>query len=217
MNPDMLFDYLDGKLSPAQRAELEEKLMSDAQLRREFNIAREIHRGGGVSREVLVPSEDPEVVARSGRLGRRIATAAAILVFLNVAFGLAVITWKNRKPKANARETEMRQQLAASLGAAAQNAMPAPSLSDDEIQLALPRAQWENMAVAVIAAAESCGGSGLKTADEKGVIVMAQIPRNRAGEFRQRVLGPAIAPAPAASAPSGETITVQVRIAEAAP
>jgi hypothetical protein len=191
--------------------------MSDEQLRREFNIAREIQRGGGVSREVLTPSEDPEMVARSGRLGRRIATAAAILVFLNVAFGLAVITWKNRKPKANPREAEMRQQLAASLGAAAENAMPAPSLSDDKIQLALPRTQWETMAAAVIAAAEGCGGSGIKAADEEGVTVTAQLPRDRADEFRRRVLGPASAPTPAASASIGEMTTIQVRIAEAAP
>ena len=40
MNPDKLFDYLDGKLSPADRTALEEKLMSDPQLRREFNVAR---------------------------------------------------------------------------------------------------------------------------------------------------------------------------------
>ena len=80
MNPDKLFDYLEGKLSPADRTELEEKLMSDAQLRREFNIAREIHRSGGDAREVVVP--DPAEMERGAKLGRRIATAAVILVFM---------------------------------------------------------------------------------------------------------------------------------------
>src|SRR3954453_5498820 len=99
MNPDKLFDYLDGKLSPADRTALEEKLMSDAQLRKQFEVARKIHRTGRDSREVIMPSEDPEAVARGGRLGRQIATAAIVLMFLNVVGGLAVITWKNQKPK----------------------------------------------------------------------------------------------------------------------
>jgi anti-sigma factor RsiW len=55
MSPDKLFDYLDGKLSPADRTQLEEKLMSDPQLRQQFNIAREIHRSGRDSREVVMP------------------------------------------------------------------------------------------------------------------------------------------------------------------
>ena len=40
MNPDKLFDYLEGRLSPTERAALEEKLMSDKQLQREFARAR---------------------------------------------------------------------------------------------------------------------------------------------------------------------------------
>lgn len=72
--------------------------MSDPQLREQFNIAREIHRSGKDSREVIVPSEDAAAVARGGRLGRRIATAAIALVALNVAVGILVIAGKNRKP-----------------------------------------------------------------------------------------------------------------------
>ena len=51
MNPDKLFDYLDGKLSPDERAELEEQLLSDPHLRRELTVARQIHAGGRESRE----------------------------------------------------------------------------------------------------------------------------------------------------------------------
>jgi len=108
MTPDKLFDYLDGKLSPADRTALEEKLMSDAQLRRQFEVAREIHRSGRNSREVIIPSDDPETVARGGRLGRQIATAAIALMFLNVVGGLAVITWKNKKPKKRPKSAALR-------------------------------------------------------------------------------------------------------------
>ncbi len=43
MNPDKLFDYLDGKLPPNERTELEERFMSDPQARKELAIAREVH------------------------------------------------------------------------------------------------------------------------------------------------------------------------------
>ena len=45
MNPDKLFDYLDGRLPAAERAALEEQLISDRQLQRELAVARQIHAG----------------------------------------------------------------------------------------------------------------------------------------------------------------------------
>jgi len=45
MNPDKLFDYLEGRLPASERAALEERLMSDKQLQREFAVARQIHAG----------------------------------------------------------------------------------------------------------------------------------------------------------------------------
>ena len=55
MNPDKLFDYLEGRLPAAERAALEERLMSDKQLQRELAVARQIHAGmRGDSREVLL-------------------------------------------------------------------------------------------------------------------------------------------------------------------
>ena len=57
MNPDKLFDYLEGRLSPTERAALEEQLMSDKQLQREFAVARQIHAGmRGDSQEVVLPA-----------------------------------------------------------------------------------------------------------------------------------------------------------------
>src|SRR4029453_3884015 len=45
MNPDKLFDYLEGRLPASERVALEEQLMRDEQLQREFAVARQIHAG----------------------------------------------------------------------------------------------------------------------------------------------------------------------------
>src|SRR5437588_51648 len=50
MSPDKLFDYLDGKLSTRERAELEQRLTSDQQLQRELAVARRIHASMRVDR-----------------------------------------------------------------------------------------------------------------------------------------------------------------------
>ena len=58
MNPDKLFDYLDGRLSAAERAALEDQLISDQQLQRELAVARRIQAAmGDGSREVLLASQ----------------------------------------------------------------------------------------------------------------------------------------------------------------
>ncbi|HSH38332.1 MAG TPA: hypothetical protein VK993_06075 [Chthoniobacterales bacterium] len=228
MNPDKLFDYLDGKLSPADRTALEEKLMSDSQLRKQFNIAREIHRSGRDSREVIVQTDDPSEMERRGKLGRRIATAAIVLVFLNVAAGLAVIAGKNWKSKPSPKEADIRQQLEASLGAAAQNAMPAPSFSEAEMTVTAPRAQWDHIADTIAGGATAFGGSAAKgLPDDNLMSVMVEIPAHRDAEFRRAVTSastitpmPAFAPAvkndgPGGGEKDGRTI-LQVRIAEAA-
>jgi hypothetical protein len=222
MNPDKLFDYLDGKLSPADREELEEKLMSDAQLRRQFNVAREIHRSGRDAREVIVTHEDPAVAQQGAKLARRIGIGAIILVFLNVFVGLGVITFKNKKPDGvNQKEAEIRRQLAVSLGAAAQNAMPTPSFTADEIQINAPRPEWENAASKIIAGASAFGGSGTKgLPDDNVMTVVVDIPSSREKEFREALQAAGtISPMPeiaagqnvGTSAPNERTI-VQIRI-----
>ena len=225
MNPDKLFDYLDGKLSPADRGEVEAKLAKDPQLQRQLAVAREIHRGMTGTREsheVYPPIEDPAIVERGGRIGRRIATAAIALVLLNVLVGLAVITVKNKKPaKANPNELAIRQQLAASLNAAAQNALPAPTFVAAEIELTAPKTDWDGVATKVVAAAETCGGSAAKgLPDEAALMVVADVPSAREAEFRQLVSASPAPPSAAAveepaGAPEKRTI-VQVRIKEAA-
>lgn len=184
--------------------------MSDAQMREQFRIAREIHRQGNGARETLAPM-DEAMAERGGSLGRRIATGAIVLVFLNVLFGLGVIAmkYKRQAPVAD----PLRQQVEDSLGAAAKNAMPAPSLSDDEITLAAPKSEWEKLARAAVDAANVCGGSAVPNVMEESANVVATIPRPRVAEFRKMVLGPN-APASTVATSGGETVTIQIRIAE---
>jgi anti-sigma factor RsiW len=227
MNPDKLFDYLDGKLSPADRDELENRLIADPQLQRQFAIARDIHRSGRVSREIHVPAEDPAVAERGGRLGRRIATGVIVLVLLNVLGGLAAISYLNKRPpraqaspQSDAADPNgVRRQMEDSLRAAGASALPIPSLTDDEIKLAAPKAEWANFSAAIARAAIDCGGSAVpEEPQETSVSITANLPRERYAEFRRRLLGPGAPEAkPSASAP-GETRggfeTVQIRITE---
>jgi len=222
MNPDKLFDYLDGKLSPADREQLEKQLANDSQLLRQLAVARDIHRNMRGSREVIMPSDDPAVVQRAGRLGRRIATAAIALVLLNVLVGIAVIAGKSRqRASSNAQEAAIRQQLATSLGAVGKNALPVPSFVEDEIRISAPRAEWEMVASRVISAAEKCDGSAAKgLPDDAALTVVADVPTARSKEFRQ-LLVPVTAPSGASPEPSAaltpnERTIVQVRIAEPA-
>lgn len=219
MNPDKLFDYLDGKLSPADREQLEKQLANDSQLLRQLAIARDIHRNMSGSREVVMSSEDPEGAQRAGRLGRRIATAAIALVLVNVLVGVAVIAGNGRKQAhVNAQETAIRQQLATSLGAAGKNALPAPSFVEEEIRLSAPRAEWETVAGKVIAAAETCGGSAAKgLPDQAALTVVADVSATRSREFRRLLLpSTPIDSEPVTAAAPNERTIVQVRIAEAA-
>ncbi|MEP6808837.1 MAG: hypothetical protein ABI992_01215 [Chthoniobacterales bacterium] len=215
MNPDKLFDYLDGKLAPAERTQLEEKLMADPQLRQQFNIAREIHRGGGVSREVVLPEQSE----RGGRLGRQIAAAAVVLVFANVIGGLVFISIKTKRANNIVRnEVAVRRQVNASVGAAAQNAMPINTFVPADIKLAAPRAEWDKVAQRIFAVATALGGSAQAAPPEgSGLTVLADIPTSREAEFRVAVAAPAppISPLPPAVSPEKRTI-VQVRIAETA-
>ncbi len=222
MNPDKLFDYLDGKLSPADREQLEKQLANDSQLLRQLAVARDIHRNMRGSREVIMPSDDPAVAQRAGRLGRRIATAAIVLVFINVLVGVVVIAGKGGKQsKLNAQEAAIREQLVTSLGAAGQKALPVPSFVEEEIRIPAVRAEWDTVASRVISAAEKCGGSAAKgLPDDAALTMVADVPTARSREFRQ-LLVPVIpgaagnteaSPLPSAN----ERTIVQVRIAEPA-
>src|SRR4029077_18761296 len=91
MSPDKLLDYLDGKLPEWERSQLEERLLSDSQLQRELEMARQIHaRTRGDLREVLLENDnDTAVLGRKGPL--RAGSAFIFLIGLNVAIGLWLI------------------------------------------------------------------------------------------------------------------------------
>src|SRR2546429_2593343 len=127
MNPDKLFDYLEGKLPATERAALEERLISDKQLQRELAVARRIHAGmRGNSREVLLPPE-PDVTEQGRKMALRVGAAFIILMAVNVGFGLWLIArHETRNPNRALLETQMREQIANSLEHAAATFTPAP-------------------------------------------------------------------------------------------
>lgn len=227
MNPEKLFDYLEGNLTSEERAKLESQLATDPQLQRELAIAREMHRRSRGSREVLGESEEIDIpVAPSGKLGRRLVTAFALLVLVNVLVAIAFIIGR-KKPEnpadLRARELAIRQQLTASLQKTAETALPAPTLATGEIHLFAAASEHETLANNVALLAKQCGGSAAKAPpDDKGITVLADIPASREDEFRQAVAPLASSdfssPTPRTEKPvARERINIYVRITQAAP
>jgi hypothetical protein len=215
MNPDKLFDYLDGRLPPEERAELERRLATDSYLQRELVIAREIHSRMRDSREVMLT--DDATANRGAVLGRRVAIAFAVLVFLNVVFGLYAIGFMENKRRARPNE-HSRQELVQALQKAAANALPTPSLDVDEIKLNAAPKQRDAVASKVIATAKQAGGSAVKNlSNENGTLVFAEIPAARVNEFREALakLG-AVLPTLTTQSPAGGKAILQIRIVEIA-
>jgi hypothetical protein len=227
MNPEKLFDYLEGILPEQEQAELERKLATDPQLRRELAIAREMHRRSRGSREVLGESDELEIpAAPNSKLGGRLMAAFALLVLVNVLVAIAFIIGR-KKPEnpadLRARELAIRQQLTASLQKTAETAMPAPTLVADEIRLFAAAGDHETLANNVVLLAKQCGGSAAKAPpDDTGITVVADIPTGREDEFRQAIAPLAStefsSPTPRAekSVPR-DRINIYVRITQPAP
>ena len=216
MNPDTLFDYLDGKLSPQERSELERQLATDTYLQRQLVIAREIHSRMRSSPEVLL--EDDATAKRGAILGRRVAIAFTVLVFMNVVFGLYAIGFLEKKKRAQPTEEQNRKEFAQALDKAAAAALPVPTLDVDEIKIDAPAKQRDAMGKKVIAAAKQSGGSAVKNvSDENGLLLFAEIPAARVEQFRGALkkLGATLPVSTSASATSGKAI-LQIRIIEVA-
>lgn len=219
MSPEKLFDYVEGNLPAEECTRIEEQLASDPQLQRELAIAREMHRRSRGSREVL--GDDPEIPSPPKPIGRRLITAFAALVLLNVLVGIAFIIGKKNGPgELRAREAATRQQLEASLQKTAETSLPLPTIGD-EILLSTPATERDRVADNVILLAKQCGGSAAKAPpDDKGLAVVVDLPSTRADEFR-RALAPLAPPdySPRSEpSPSADKRTIlQVRIAGPAP
>ncbi len=209
MNPDKLFDYLEGRLSAKERAALEEQLMSDKQLRREFAVARQIHAGmRGESREVVLPGS-PDVPAQGRNMAIRIGAAFMVLVAVNVAIGLWFIFWhESKNPNRPLLEAQMREQIAKSIERAAA-LTPAPNvLGVTEITISAETGKLDVVADKVVAIVSELGGSATKGVSDAGRLsILADLPANQESEFRAAVAAidgntPRSTPPPTATTPA---------------
>jgi anti-sigma factor RsiW len=221
MNPDKLFDYLDGRLSPAERVALEQRLASDTQLQRELAIAREIHaRMQGDSREVVLPAED-EISERGRKLARRVGVAFIILMAANVGAGLWFIAHhESKNPNRALLEAQMRQQLAQSLEHAAVGALSPAPLGVTEIKLSTTPGRLEAVGNEVADIVRQLGGTTTKGIPEEHRLgLLVDLPPNRAAEFWRKVAAitgaTIVSPAPnEMTASEAETKSFAVEIVE---
>ena len=189
MNPDKLFDYLEGRLSSKERAALEEQLMSDKQLQREFTVARQIHSGmRGESREVLFPAP-PDVPEQGRKMAIRIGVAFMVLMFVNVGIGLYFIfRHESNNPNRPLLEAQMRERIAKSIERA-EALTPAPNvLGVSAITIPTGTGKLDSVSDRVVGIVSELGGSATKGVPDAGRIsILVDIPANRESEFRAAV------------------------------
>jgi hypothetical protein len=186
MNPDKLFDYLEGRLSPKERAAFEEQLMSDKQLQREFAVARQIHAGmRGDSQEVVLPAP-PDVPEQGRKMAIRIGVAFMVLMFVNVGIGLwFIFRHESKNPNRLLLDAQMREQIAKSIERAA-SLTPAPNaLGVTEITIPVANGKLDSVADEVVAITSRLGGSATKgLQDGNHLSILVDVPSNRESEFR---------------------------------
>jgi len=190
MNPDKLFDYLEGKLPSTERAALEQRLVSDVQLQRELAVARKIHAGmRGDSREVLVQPRS-EVTEEGRKMALRVGTAFIILMAVNVGIGLWLIArHETRNPNRALLEKQMRKQITNSLEQAASASFTPEPLGASEITVPAATGKLETVADEIVAIAIRFGGSATKGLADKGRLsLLVDLPSNREPEFRAAIL-----------------------------
>ena len=205
MNPDKLFDYLDGKLSATERGALEGRLASDQQLQRELAVARRIHEGmRGDSREVLL-AEEADVSERGRKMTRRVGAAFIILMAVNVGAGLWLIArHETKNPNRALLEAQMRQQLTKSLEHAAATELPPIPLGVSEITISAAPGKLDEVANEIVSITHRLDGTATKgIAEEHRLGLLVDLPSNRETEFRAEIS--AITGGSPSSPPPGET------------
>jgi hypothetical protein len=189
MNPDKLFDYLEGRLSPKEREALEEQLMSDKQLQREFAVARQIHAGmRGDSPEVVLPAA-PDVSEQGRKMAIQIGVAFMVLMFVNVGIGLwFIFRHESKNPNRPLLEAQMREQIAKSIARAAM-LTPAPNaLGVTEITIPAEGEKLDAVADKVVAIVSKLRGSATKGVPDAGRLsILVDVPTSRESEFRAAV------------------------------
>jgi len=190
MNPDKLFDYLEGRLPSAERAALEDRLISDQQLQRELAVARRIHAGmPDSSREVFLATQE-DVTRRGRKMALRVGAAFIILMAVNVGAGLWIIArHESKNPNRALLEAQTREQIMKSLQQAATAALtPLPSFGVSEITVSAAQGGLDAVADEVVALAGRLGGSATKgLPDEHRIGVLVDLPSNRESEFRAAI------------------------------
>ena len=205
MNPDKLFDYLDGRLPAAERAALEERLISDKQLQREFGVARQIHAGiRGDSREIILPPS-PDVSEQGHKMAIRIGVAFMVLMFVNVGIGLwFIFKHESSNPNRPLLEAQMREQIAKSIERAA-TLTPAPNaLGVSEITVPTGNGRLDAVGDEVVAIDSRFGATATKCVpDRVRVSVLVDVPTSLELDFRNALasIGGEISAPPAASSP----------------
>ena len=216
MNPDKLFNYLEGNLLPAERAALEEQLISDKQLQRELAVARQIHAGmRGNSREVLLPPTQ-DVTEQGRKMALRLGVAFIVLMAVNVGIGLWLIArHETKNPNRSLLETQMREKIAKSLEHAAATFTPAP-LGVGEIMVPAATGKLETVADEVVTIATRFGGFAKKgLADQGRLSVLVDLPSSGepgfraaissiAGKAPPRIATPTVAQQPGSTIPTTE-------------
>jgi hypothetical protein len=189
MNPDKLFDYLDGRLSAHERASLEERLMSDKQLQREFAVARQIHAGmRGESREVVLPAQ-PDVSEQGRKMAIRVGVAFMVLMFVNVGIGLwFIFRHESNNPNRPLLEAQMRAQIAKSIERAGA-LTPAPNaLGVTDITIPAETGKLDTVADKVVGIVSELGGSATKGVPDAGRLrILVDLSANRESEFRAAI------------------------------
>lgn len=182
MAPEKFFDYLEGKLPPEEREQLERALIADAQLQKQFVAARQIHR-----RLEKAPEASPEDVRPTAR-GPVVAGAFAVLVGVNVGIGLYFI-FRSGGPSPEVKQAQVeaiRQQVEKSVQKAADATFTSPTIAAQPIVLSVPTEQQDAVARAIIAAAEKAGGSGTKELPNDGNNrLFVLLPASAEGQFRR--------------------------------
>jgi hypothetical protein len=207
MTPEKFFDYLEGKLPPAEREDLERALISDPDLQRELVTARQIHRG------MQRPADETAATTRAGSRGRQLITAFAVLIALNVAIGLFFIFRSNQPPAAveQARIEALRHQLHSSLEKSAAAALTPPTIGMEQVPLTIPRAEQEAAAKTIIEAAVKAGGSATKDLpNDSGFNVLVLIPASGEAAFRDTLARLGAPPPPPAAASPDEAIHLEI-------
>src|SRR2546430_2355774 len=210
MNPDKLFDYLEGRLPAPERAALEERLMLDKQLQRELVVARQIHAGmRGDSREVVLPPQ-PDVTEQGRKMALRVGAAFIVLMAVNVGIGLWLIArHETKNPNRALLEKQMRDQIANSLEHAAAAFTPAP-LGVSEITIPAPTGRLEIVADQVVTIASRFGGFAAKGLPNQGRLSgLVDGPSNRDAGFRAAVSSISGKSAPASTNPGTKAASAE--------